>query len=178
MHAVLFVVAVVATVSIVGAVSACGGSQGTGGTAQSGGAASSSSPGGSADTDLRAERIVPFKMDQAAVLNVKVGPVTLHSVKFATNPRESFGDRFRSRPAKETETVVRASFDGENKEKDEWTVTFELTFLDKSGKTIDTASKKGSWEGEAKVFSLDNPILTTVVSIIDRVKILFEAKAN
>ncbi|HBL31822.1 MAG TPA: hypothetical protein DD490_33790, partial [Acidobacteria bacterium] len=49
----------------------------------------------------------------------------------------SLADRLRGATLSETESVVRATFDAENPEEDEWVVTFTLDFLDSRGKLID-----------------------------------------
>jgi hypothetical protein len=127
---------------------------------------------------LRSEKTIPFKMDQLQDLQMVAGPITVRSVKFSSNPRESLGARFRSRTASETETTVRGSFDAENPDKDEWSATFVLEFLDAKGKLIDRVSRSSTWEGEAKVFNLDHPILTYVVPLVDQVKISITAKLD
>lgn len=127
---------------------------------------------------LRSDRTIPFKMDQLVDLQMIAGPVTVRSVKFASNPRESIAARFRTRGATGTETTVRASFEGENPDKDEWNVEFVLEFLDAKGKVVDRVSRTGSWQGEAKIFNADHPILTYALPFIDRVKISVSAKLD
>lgn len=127
---------------------------------------------------LRSEKTIAFKMDQLQDLHLTAGPVTIRSVKFTSNPHESVGARFRGRSATETETTIRASFDAENPEKDEWNVTFVLEFMDSKGKLIDRVSRSSSWEGEAKIFNLDHAILTYAVPLIDQVKIALSAKLD
>lgn len=127
---------------------------------------------------LRADKTISFKMDQIQDLHMTAGPVTIRSVKFMSNPRESIGVRFRPRTATDTETTIRAAFDAENPEADEWSVTFVLEFLDGKGKVVDRVSRSSSWEGEAKIFNLDHPILTYAVGFVERVKISVSAKLD
>ena len=127
---------------------------------------------------LRAEKIVDFKADQLIELQITAGPVSIRTVKFQQNARESLGSRLRGRTATETETMMRASFDAENPEKDEWEVSFVIDFLDNRGKLIDRAKGSSTWEGEAKIFNLDHPMLTYAVPFVDRVKISLSAKLD
>jgi hypothetical protein len=127
---------------------------------------------------LRSEKTVDFKSDQLIDLQMSAGPVVVRSVKFTSNARESIGSRFRIRSPTATETMLRAAFDAENSEKDEWNVTFVLEFLDGKGKVIDRVSRSDSWEGEAKVSNIDHPILTYAIPFIERVKISLSAKLD
>jgi hypothetical protein len=117
-------------------------------------------------------------MDQLADLQMAAGPVTVRSVKFTTNPKESIGSRFRGRAATDTETTVRAAFDAENPDKDDWNVTFVLEFFDAKGKVVDRVSRTNTWGGEAKVFNLDHPILSYALPFVDHVKISLSAKLD
>ena len=78
----------------------------------------------------------------------------------------------------ELSTTLRAHFLAENATPDEWEVTFTLEFLDESGKLIDRATKKATWEGQAKPADLDHPILQYVVPLIARVRIKMEGRLD
>jgi hypothetical protein len=127
---------------------------------------------------LTGERLVDWATGKTIPLAAKVGPVSVQSVEFS--------DRGRSAPggigglvrggASEASTTLRAHFLAENATADEWEVTFTLELLDRSGKLIDRASKKSSWEGEAKPTDLDHRILEYVVPAIAQVRIKMEAK--
>ena len=75
-------------------------------------------------------------------------------------------------------TTIRGHFLVENPSADEWEVTFILEFLDKSGKLIDKATRKSSWEGEAKPFDFDHAILQYVVPSIAQVRISLEGRLD
>jgi hypothetical protein len=132
------------------------------------------------DSALRAERVVAFTMGKATPLNAKVGPVSIQSVEFTDRGRGSGGSiPVITRPApSETSTTLRAHFLAENPSADEWEVTFTVEFLDKSGKLIDRAVKKSKWEGRAKPFDFDHPILAYVVPAIAEVRITLEGRLD
>jgi len=135
---------------------------------------------GAQDSDLRAERVVDYAAGKPITLGVKVGPVTVHSVEFSDRGRSGssgFSSMMKT-PISETSTVLRAHFLAENATRDEWQVTFTLEFLDHAGKLIDRASKKSSWEGEAKPTDLDHPILHYAVDQIAKVRIRMEARLD
>jgi hypothetical protein len=135
-------------------------------------------PIGAQTKPLRSEKTIDYKPDQLIDLQLSAGPVLVRSVKFTSNPRESIGSRFRGRTATQTETTLRASFDAENPDKDEWSVTFVLEFLDGKGKVVDRVSRSESWEGEAKIFNLDHPMLTYAIPFVEKVKISLSAKLD
>ena len=136
--------------------------------------------GGAQDSDLRAERVVDYAAGKPIALGVKVGPVTVQSVEFSDRGRSGpsgFSSMMKP-PVPENSTVLRAHFLAENATRDEWQVTFTLEFLDRTGKLIDRASKKSSWEGEAKPTDIDHAILQYAVDQIARVRIRMEARLD
>ena len=133
------------------------------------------------DSGLRAERVVDYATGKAFPLDVKVGPVTVQSVEFSDRGRAGsggLGSLVRGATVSETSTTIRAHFLAENATADEWEVTFTLEFLDDSGRLIDRATKKSTWEGQAKPTDLDHPILQYVVPSIARVRIRMEARLD
>jgi hypothetical protein len=130
------------------------------------------------DTSLRAERTASFATGKAIVLNAKVGPVLVQSVEFSDRGRTTSGlPGLRSTPS-ETSTTLRGHFIVENPSADEWEVTFTVEFRDKDGKVIDRAVKKESWEGQAKPYDFDHPLLAYVVPLIANVRITLEARLD
>jgi hypothetical protein len=132
---------------------------------------------------LRFETTVPFITGKIVALNATVGPVKVRSVELSQQSGggsgvESVVEKIRGGGggASETQTTLRAAFDTENPKEDEWVVTYTLDFLDKDGKLIDRVSKKEGFEGEAKVYRFDHPILQYVVPFISKVKIQLEAR--
>lgn len=130
---------------------------------------------------LRFETTVPFTTGKVIALNATVGPVKVRSVELSQasgggSGVESVVEKIRGGGASGTQTTLRAAFDTENPKEDEWVVTYTLDFLDKDGKLIDRASKKEGFEGEAKVYRFDHPILQYVVPFISKVKIQLEAR--
>ena len=143
-------------------------------------------PGGSTvpstasqDSSLRAERVVSFATGKSIVLNAKVGPVNVQSVEFSDRGRVTSSGLpgLRTTPP-ETSTVLRGHFLVENPSADEWEVTFTVEFRDKNGRIIDRATKKSTWEGQAKPLDLDHPILAYVVPLIAEVRIALEARLD
>ena len=129
---------------------------------------------------LRAERTVDYKPGQAVTLSAKVGAVNVQTVEFSERRGSTggFTTRITGGSDSETTTTVRAHFLAENATADEWQVTFTLDFLDKDNRLIDRATKKSSWEGEAKPSDLDHPVLTYVVPLIAKVRVRMEAKLD
>jgi hypothetical protein len=129
---------------------------------------------------LRFEKTVNYKTDKLIDLNATVGPVRVAKVEFSqpSGGSGSIVDRIRSGGASETQSTVRASFDAENPEEDEWVVTFTLDFLDSRGRLIDRAVGKEGLEGESKVVKVDHQILTYVLPMIDRVELKLEARLD
>jgi hypothetical protein len=128
---------------------------------------------------LRFEKTINYKLDKLIDLNTTVGPVRIAKVELSQpSGAASLADRLRGATLSETESVVRASFDAENPEEDEWVVTFTLDFLDSRGRLIDRAVGKEGLEGESKVVKVDHAILTYVLPSIDRVEIKLEARLD
>ena len=117
------------------------------------------------DSSLRAERLVNYTLGKTLSLSAKVGPVNIQSVEFTDRGRgSSRGGLAGIIPAEASRRRARrfgGHFMVENPAADEWEVTFTLEFLDKSGKLIDKAVKKSTWEGEAKPFDFDHAISST-----------------
>lgn len=133
------------------------------------------------EAPLRAERVVDYTLGRAIALNAKVGPVSVQSVEFSDRGRDRGGlvDRLRGAAApSEASTTIRSHFLVQNPSADDWQVTFSLEFLDKGGKLIDKVTAKSGWEGEAKPFDLDHPLLTYVLPEIARVRIALEARID
>ncbi|HYO16400.1 MAG TPA: hypothetical protein VE685_24645 [Thermoanaerobaculia bacterium] len=127
---------------------------------------------------LRFEKTVPFNTGKLLDLGATVGPVRIGKVEFSDQGKGGGGiaSRFRGGGASDTQTTLRATFDGENPKEDEWVVTFTLEFLDRSGRLIDRATGKEGFEGEAKTVKVDHAILEYVVPMIDKVRIKMEAR--
>ncbi|MES1211134.1 MAG: hypothetical protein ABUL63_02240, partial [Acidobacteriota bacterium] len=130
---------------------------------------------------LRFEKTFSYKTGTLISLNAAVGPVRLAKVEFSQPSGSAAGsivDRIRGGGSPETHSTIRAGFDAENPEEDEWVVTFTLDFLDSKGRLIDRATGKEGLEGEAKVINVDHSILTYVIPMIDRVAIKLEARLD
>jgi hypothetical protein len=133
---------------------------------------------------LRFEKTVPYKTGQLINLNAQVGPVRVAKVELSEprgggSVKDSIVGRIRGGGgSSETQSTIRASFDAENPEDEEWVVTFTLDFLDSRGRLIDRVSRSQGFEGEAKVFDLDHQILTYVLPMIDRVEVRLEARLD
>jgi hypothetical protein len=134
---------------------------------------------------LRFEKTVSWQTGKLIPLDAKVGPVRVAKVSFENAGKGGGGGagaivgRLRGGGGpSDTETTLRASFDGENPAEEEWVVTYTLEFLDRDGRLIDRASKSTGYEGEAKVYELDHPILDYVVPMISRVRIKLEARLD
>ena len=138
-------------------------------------------PAGAAEQrSLRFEKTVNYRTDKLIELNATVGPVRIAEVEFSQpSGGGSIVDRIRSGGgSSETQSTLRAEFDAENPEEDEWVVTFTLDFLDSKGRLIDRAVGKEGLEGESKVIEVDHQILTYVIPMIDRVEIKLEARLD
>ena len=138
------------------------------------------------EKSVRGERTVDFQTGRAHALNVTVGPVRVESGEFSDlgrgygrggTPGNILG-RVGGANESEASTTLRARFMAENPTVDDWVVRFTLEFLDKSGAVIEKVSKSEGWEGRAKPFNLDHPILSYVVPLIARVRITFEARLD
>ena len=139
-------------------------------------------PAGAAEQrSLRFEKTVEYKTGKLIDLNATVGPVRIAQVELS-QPRGGGGsivDRVLSGGgSSETQSTIRASFDAENPEEDEWVVTFTLDFLDSKGNLIDRAVGKEGLEGESMVVKVDHQILTYVLPMIDRVVVKLEARLD
>lgn len=134
--------------------------------------------GAQEEGSLRFEKTVNWTTGKLIDLNALVGPVRIGKLEFSNEGRGggSIASRFRGGGASDTQTTLRATFDGENPKEDEWVVTFTVEFLDRNGKLIDRATGKEGFEGEAKTARIDHPILEYVVPMIDKVRIKLEAK--
>jgi hypothetical protein len=134
---------------------------------------------------LRFEKTVPWQLGKRIPLGATVGPVRVNSVTFDNLGRGGGGSgaagivsRLRPGAASDTQDTLRASFDSENPKAEEWVVTYTVELLDKDGKLIDRGTRNESFEGEADTVKLDHPILSYVVPMIDRVRILLEARLD
>ncbi|HVR98819.1 MAG TPA: hypothetical protein VMW27_19530 [Thermoanaerobaculia bacterium] len=131
---------------------------------------------------LRFQKTVPYKLGKLVELNAKVGPVRVDSIEFSQpkdggGPAASIVGRIRGGGgSSETQATIRAAFDTQNPNEDEWVVTYTLDFLDRDGKLIDRVTKSEGFEGEAKVYNLDHQILEYVLPMIHRVEIRLEAR--
>ena len=130
--------------------------------------------------DLRFEKTVPWQTGKLIELNALVGPVKIGKLELSNEGKGggSIASRFRGGAPSDTQTVLRAAFDGQNPKDDEWEVAFTLDFLDGKGRLIDRATGKESWEGEAKTARIDHAILEYVVPLIDKVRIRLEARLD
>ena len=131
--------------------------------------------------DLRFEKTVSWQTGKLIEINALVGPVKIGKLEFTNEGKGGGSIASRFKPgggASDTQTVLRASFDGQSPKEDEWVVEFTLEFLDSKGKLIDRATGKESWEGEAKTARIDHPILEYVVPMIDKVRIRLEARLD
>lgn len=130
---------------------------------------------------LRFEKTIKYQTGKLIDLNATVGPVRIAKVELsqpASGGAGSVIDRIRSGGSSETHSTIRAGFDAENPEEDEWVVTFTLDFLDSRGRLIDRVVGKEGLEGESKVVNVDHSILTYVIPMIDRVEVKLEARLD
>jgi len=143
-------------------------------------------PAGAAEQrSLRFEKTLRYQTGKLVDLNATVGPVRIAQVELS-QPSGSGGaagsivDRIRGGGggSSDTHSTIRAAFDAENPEEEEWVVTFTLDFLDSRGRLIDRAVGKEGLEGEAKVIKVDHQILTYVLPMIDRVEVKMEARLD
>jgi hypothetical protein len=130
---------------------------------------------------LRFEKTVPWQTGKLIHLDTVVGPVKIGKVELSNEGKGggSIATRFRTGGGpSDTQTVLRATFDGENPKEDEWVVTFTLEFLDSKGNLIDRAVGKEGFEGEAKNARVEHAILSYVVPMISKVRIKLEARLD
>lgn len=131
---------------------------------------------------LRFEKTVDYQLGKLIDLNATVGPVRVAKVELSQPEGGSVKDSIMGRMrgggggSAETHATIRASFDSENPEEDEWVVTYTLDLLDGKGRLIDRVVKSEGLEGEAKVVEVDHSTLKYVLPFIDKVKIRLEAR--
>lgn len=136
------------------------------------------------NASLSAERTVDYRTGKTIDLRpLQVGPVRIHSVEFQNMGRGYSSGGFASKmkgaaTTSEASTTIRAHFLAENPSSDEWEVTFILEYRDKDGKLIDRVTRKNSWEGEAKPFDFDHPLIEYVLPDVAQVKIKLEARLD
>ena len=134
------------------------------------------------ERSLRFEKTVDYQLGKLIPLNATVGPVRVAKVELSQpeggSMKESIMGKVRGGggASAETHATIRASFDSENPEEDEWVVTYTLDLLDSKGKLIDRIAGSEGLEGEAKVVNIDGSTLRYVLPFIDRVKIRLEAR--
>lgn len=128
----------------------------------------------------RFERKLPFRIDESQPVNGAVGPVKVTTLKIANLGRGSGRGGFSPRlnTPSELTTVMRLAFDANNPQDDDWEVTFTIELLDKAGKVIDRAMKKEHFEGEAKIFNFDLPLLEYVVPMVSEVRITLQGRLD
>jgi hypothetical protein len=127
----------------------------------------------------RVEKTIPYRLDTTTKLDDKVGPVAIGSVK-VTNMGRGFGrGGFGPKGLQPSEgsTTLRMAFDVNNPEED-WELTFTVEFLDKAGKVIDRATKKGSWKEEAEIWNFDHPILEYVLPFVTELKLSISGRVD
>lgn len=138
------------------------------------------SPASAQERSLRFEKTVDWQLGKLINLNATVGPVKVAKVEFAQpeggSVKDSIVGRIRGGGSSETQATVRASFDSENPEEDEWVVTYTLDLLDSKGRLIDRIVKSEGLEGEAEVVQIDHSTLKYVLPFISKVKIRLEAR--
>jgi hypothetical protein len=136
----------------------------------------------SQERSLRFEKTVDYQLGKLIELNATVGPVRVSKVEFSEPEGGSVKDSIVGRirggggGSSETQGTIRAGFDTENPEEDEWVVTYTLDLLDSRGKLIDRIVKSEGLEGEAKVVNADHSTLKYVLPFVDKVKIRLEAR--
>ena len=137
--------------------------------------------GSAQERSLRFEKTVDYQLGKLIELNATVGPVRIARVEFSQPEGGSMKDSIVGRirgggGSSETQGTLRAGFDSENPEEDEWVVTYTLDLLDDKGRLIDRIVKSEGLEGEAKVVNVDHAILKYVLPFVDKVKIRLEAR--
>lgn len=136
----------------------------------------------SQERSLRFEKTVDYRLGKLIDLDATVGPVRVANVEFSQPEGGSVKDSIVGRirggggVSSETQATIRAGFDSENPEEDEWVVTYTLDLLDSKGRLIDRIVKSQGLEGEAKVVNADHATLKYVLPFIDKVKIRLEAR--
>ncbi len=127
----------------------------------------------------RVEKTLPYRLDQTAKLDVKVGPVAIDNVKITDMGRGFGRGGFGPKGMQPSEgsTTLRLAFDVNNPD-EEWEVTFTVEFLDRAGKIVDRVTKKHAWKEEAKIYNLDHPILEYVLPMVADVKISMSGRLD
>ena len=134
------------------------------------------------ERSLRFEKTVDWQLGKLIELNATVGPVKVGKVEFSQPEGGSVKDSIVGRirggggGSSETQATVRASFDSENPEEDEWVVTYTLDLLDGKGRLIDRIVRSEGLEGEAKVVQVEQSTLKYVLPFIAKVRIRLEAR--
>ena len=133
------------------------------------------------ESTLKADRTVDFRSARTMDLNVTVGPVRLASVEFIDLGRSAASGRlgrFKVGNDSEASTILKGRIQAENPSTDEWAVSFAIEFLDKSGTVVDKITRRSTWEGEAKTYEFEHPMLSYAVPQIERARIAMEAKLD
>ena len=133
------------------------------------------------ERSLRFEKTVDYQLGKLIELNATVGPVRIARVELSQPEGGSMKDSIVGRirgggGSSETQGTLRAGFDSENPEEDEWVVTYTLDLLDDKGLLIDRIVKSEGLEGEARVVNVDHAILKYVLPFVAKVKIRLEAR--
>ena len=133
------------------------------------------------ERSLRFEKTVDWQLGKLIDLNATVGPVRVSKVELSQPEGGSMKDSIVGRirgggGSPETQATIRAAFDTENPEEDEWVVTYTLDLLDSKGNLIDRVVDSEGLEGEAKVVNVDHTTLKYVLPFVDKVKIRLEAR--
>jgi len=133
------------------------------------------------ERSLRFEKTVDYQLGKLIPLNATVGPVRVAKVELSQPEGGSMKDSILGKVrggggSAETHATVRAAFDSENPDEEEWVVTYTLDLLDRKGKLIDRIAGSEGLEGEAKVVNVDGSTLRYVLPFIDKVKIRLEAR--
>jgi hypothetical protein len=136
--------------------------------------------GAAQESTLKAERTVEYRTGRRLDLKATVGPVRVMTVEFTDLGRATASRLGPLRVGIESEAsaLLRARIQAENPSTDEWAVTFGVEFLDKNGALIEKITKRSTWEGEAKAYEFEHPVLSYVVPFIDRVRFAMEAKLD
>lgn len=138
-------------------------------------------PASAQERSLRFEKTVDWQLGKLIPLNATVGPVKVAKVELAQPEGGSMKDTIVGRirgegGSPETRALIRASFDSENPEDEEWVVTYTLDLLDSKGKLIDRIEGSEGLEGEAEVVKVEGSTLKYVLPFISKVKIRLEAR--
>ena len=130
---------------------------------------------------LRFEGSVPYKLDTPLEVGAKVGPVTILTVTFSQAESGHVGSKIVGklrRGEQGLQGVLKLAFEGENPTKEEWEVTFTIELLDREGKVIDRFDRSTDFQGEAKTYTTEHPILLYVLPLIHTVKLDIKGKID